>query len=315
MTGKGLESLIPKKGGRDEGILSKDAVASPGVSKTPLDSQNRFSDASAAIGDNNSSVSDALSQSPPRSLTREEAVFQIEVEKIKPNPYQPRREFNEEDIEDLARSIREFGIIQPLVVTKTERETDTGTAVEYELIAGERRLIAARKAGLRTVPAIVKRVSVGKAKLELALVENIQRSNLNPIETARAYARLQDEFNLTHQEIAARVGKSRTTVTNAIRLLTLPADLQDAVASGRMTPSDALSALARSAVGNASRAAGGEAPDPEKAFWEKRLEERFGAPVTIIRKDGKGKMTIHFHSREELKSILEKLLGDENLET
>ncbi len=326
MTGKGLESLIPKKN-RDVEVLSKDAVVSPQRGETPLDSQRR----SVAPSDNHArSVSETLSQTPPRPL-REEAVFQIEVEKIKPNPYQPRRDFNDEEIEELARSVREFGIIQPLVVTKVEKETETGTSVEYELIAGERRLLAAKKIGLRSVPAIVKRVDVAKAKLEMALVENIQRSDLNPLETARAYARLQDEFNLTQQEIASRVGKSRATVANTVRLLTLPGEMQGALSGGQITASQAIALLSVSDVNEQKRLfgefLGGRStknfpagvsktapPDPEKQYWEKRLEERFGAPVKILRHDGKGKMEIRFHSKEEWQAILDKLLGGENPE-
>src|SRR3989344_4719501 len=147
-----------------------------------------------------------------------DAIFQIEVERITSNPHQPRREFNEEALKELANSIREFGVLQPLVVSKIERETENGTSVEYELIAGERRLMASKLAGLRTVPAIVRSTSSDKEKLELAIIENIQRADLNPIETARAFAKLQDEFKLTQREIAARLGKSREAVANSVRL-------------------------------------------------------------------------------------------------
>ncbi|KKU99126.1 MAG: ParB-like protein partition protein [Candidatus Jorgensenbacteria bacterium GW2011_GWC1_48_8] len=331
-----MESLIPKKD-RDGEMFSKDAVISPRANETPLDSQPR----SVPLGRDNHTRSvslpdrqagETLSQASPRPSIRDEAIFQIEVEKIKPNPYQPRKDFNDEEIEDLARSVREFGIIQPLVVTKVEKETETGTSVEYELITGERRLLAAKKIGLRSVPAIVKRVDVGKAKLEMALVENIQRSDLNPLEIARGYARLQDEFNLTQQEVASRVGKSRASVANTVRLLALPGEMQEALGAGKINASQAIALLATSDIneqrrlfsefvhgktikGDASHAAKAETPDPEKQYWEKRLEERFGAPVKIMRRDGRGKMEIRFHSKEEWQAILDKLLGGENPET
>ncbi len=314
MTGKGLESLIPKK--TDGGSAAFPTGTGGSSAPAAGDHLRSHPDESPSATPSSSGFRElphGKAAEPAKRFT--ESIFQIEVEKIKPNPYQPRRDFNDEEIEELARSVREFGIIQPLVVTKVEKETETGTSVEYELIAGERRLMAAKKIGLRSVPAIVKRVDVGKAKLEMALVENIQRSNLNPIETARGYARLQDEFNLTHQEIASRVGKSRTAVTNTIRLLSLPSETQEALIAGKITVSEALASLAKGTPGETSHAQRVEAADPEKIYWEKRLEERFGAPVAITRRDGKGKMEIRFHSKEEWQAILDKLLGGENPES
>ncbi|MDD4931738.1 MAG: ParB/RepB/Spo0J family partition protein, partial [Candidatus Colwellbacteria bacterium] len=170
---------------------------------------------------------------------KQDSVFQIEVERIFPNPHQPRRYFDEGALIDLANSIREFGIIQPLVVTKVIKETETGTEVTYQLIAGERRLMAAKKVGLRTVPAIVKQVSMDRERLELAIIENVQRENLNPLETARSYARLQDEFGLTQREIAIRMGKSRETIANTLRLLNLPTEIQEALQEGKINESHA----------------------------------------------------------------------------
>lgn len=118
-----------------------------------------------------------------------EAIFHIETEKIQPNPFQPRKNFDEAQLMELASSIREFGIIQPLVVSKIEKETPYGTAIEYQLIAGERRLMAAKIAGLPRVPAIVRRAPEDKEKFEMAIVENVQRADLNPIESARSYAK------------------------------------------------------------------------------------------------------------------------------
>jgi len=323
MTGQGLESLIPKKSGtnqtppQDFSISPQQDGERPTFFKKGIAEPERARRERSEESESENQAGERLvgARDPVFSRTKpvaQESIFQIEVEKIKPNPYQPRRDFNDEEIEELARSIREFGVIQPLVVTKIEKETETGTSVEYELIAGERRLLAAKKIGLRTVPAIVKRVDIGKAKLEMALVENIQRSNLNPIETARGYARLQDEFNLTQQEIAARVGKSRAAVANTMRLLTLPSDLQEALLMGKITTSQAFAYLSKKS--GASAALKNESPDPEKIYWEKRLEERFGAPVVITRRDGKGKMEIKFHSQEEWQAILDKLLGESNRE-
>ncbi len=265
-----------------------------------------------------------LTHQPPR-----ESIFHIEVEKIKPNPYQPRRNFNEEDLKELANSIREFGIIQPLVVTKLEKETAGGTEVEYQLVSGERRLMAARLIGLERVPAIVKNLDYHRAKLEMALVENLQRTDLNPIEAARAYARLQDEFNLTQREIASRIGKSRETVANTIRLLSLPSHIQEALACGKINESQARMILAVSEplkqnelfqkfLGSSplakSRVFSSKPVDPEAQYWARRLEEWLGAPVEVKRKGGKGKMVVKFHSEAEWQNILDKLLGESNRE-
>ncbi|HMB17599.1 MAG TPA: ParB/RepB/Spo0J family partition protein, partial [Candidatus Paceibacterota bacterium] len=176
--------------------------------------------------------------SPQEDLTEKkdenQAVFQIEVDKIKPNPFQPRKEYDPQGLKELAQSIREVGIIQPLVVSRIEEEVENGTKVHYQLISGERRLRASKMIGLKTVPAVVRREEVKQDKLSMALIENIQRSDLNPIETARAYSRLQDQFSLTQREIATRVGKSRESVSNTLRLLNLPTDIQNALSQGKL---------------------------------------------------------------------------------
>ncbi|MDO8557446.1 MAG: ParB/RepB/Spo0J family partition protein [Candidatus Jorgensenbacteria bacterium] len=258
-----------------------------------------------------------------------DAVFHIEVEKIKPNPYQPRKVFNKEELDELAQSIREFGIIQPLVVSKVVAETETGTSVEYQLIAGERRLMAAKLAGFERVPVIIRQAESKQTKLELALIENIQRSNLNPLESARAYARLQDEFELTQREVAARVGKSREAVANTLRLLSLPAHIQEALAGGKINESQARALLAISdpneqnkmfvqlASGAMSvRAMQAEAKNPAQAnpetqYWKKKLEEFFGAPVDITRRGARGKLTVQFYSDDEWQSLIDRLFGKE----
>lgn len=316
MLGKGLESLIPKK---DEGG-SKETNA-PGSDKPDL-------------------FTKATTRSANEEKKQSESIFQIEVDKISPNPHQPRRHFDEQALRELASSIREFGVIQPLIVSKIEEENETGTSVWYELIAGERRLLAAKMAGLHTVPAIVRRPSAEREKLELAVIENIQRADLSPIEIARAFARLQDEFRLTQREIGARLGKSREVVANSVRLLNLPSEIQKAVGDGRVSESQARLLLAIEDIPSQRRLfeeilknnlsvreiknrvrqirspetpAGqrdneGAAPDSELEFLKEQLEGFFGTKIDLSRAGEGGKITINFYSPEELKAITEKLL-------
>jgi len=266
-------------------------------------------------------------------------VFLIEVDKIASNPHQPRRHFDEENLRELANSIREFGILQPLVVTKLEKVTEIGTEVEYQLIAGERRWLAAKLVGLERVPAIIRSVGLDKERLELAIVENIQRVDLNPIEAARAYAKLQDQFRLTQREIAARIGKSREVVANAVRLLSLPNHVQEAIARGQVNESQARMLLMVSDIAiqqslfedilknNVSvrelkariRRVKGETEtkdasvpadttnDPEIAMVERELEEALGTKVKVEKVGTSGKITITFYSPEELHGIVSKL--------
>ncbi|MDE2001579.1 MAG: ParB/RepB/Spo0J family partition protein [Patescibacteria group bacterium] len=264
-------------------------------------------------------------------------IFHIETNKIKPNPFQPRRVFDEDALHELANSIREFGILHPLVVTKLETPTEHGTEVEYQLISGERRLMASRLAGLERVPAIIKSVPSDRERLELAIIENIQRENLNPIETARAYAKLQDQFGLTQREVAVRVGKSREAVANAIRLLNLPTEIQDAVSHGKINESQARLLLMLSDIkeqktlfedlmlnnlsvrqlrsriaAKKAETAAGEAPvpampDPEMNHIEEQLREALGTKVRVQKEGTGGKLTINFYSPEELQAIIDKL--------
>ncbi|MBI2593005.1 MAG: ParB/RepB/Spo0J family partition protein [Candidatus Colwellbacteria bacterium] len=276
----------------------------------------------------------------PRPGSGGMAIFHIEVEKIRPNPQQPRVDFDEERLRELADSIREFGVLQPLVVSKIEIETENGTIVEYELIAGERRLMAAKIAGLRTVPVIVRQEPSERQKLEIAIIENIQRADLNPIEAARAFARLQDEFRLTQREIAVKVGKSREVIANALRLLNLPSEIQEAVALRHLSESQARMLLAVSDIISQqnlfneilrdnlsvreirSRVRGGTVPkveavvavetalDPETYALKERLEEALGTKVDLRREGEAGKITINFYSEEELSAILDRLLKE-----
>lgn len=264
-----------------------------------------------------------------------DAIFHIEVEKIFPNPQQPRRDFDEDGIRDLASSIREFGLLQPVVVTKVVKEVPGGTDVQYVLISGERRLRAAKYLGLERIPAIIRNVDLERERLELAIIENIQRENLNPIESARAMARLQDEFRLTQREIAVRLGKSREAIANTMRLLDLPMAIQEAIEQGKISESHGRVLLAveepslqerlfRDLVDNNLttrdlRLKVEAAKPKQKSLYEKkdlppelkmaeeRISSHLGAPVVIDQKGNSGKITISFYSEEELRSILDRL--------
>lgn len=346
--GGGLESLIPKKAGgaqppapaHSDGERRGD-TRGPGPSGTPHASsgwphREEFQRQVAASREPRPVRHDAPRREEPAprvAVPRHEgSIFHIEVEKIRPNPYQPRREFDDEELRELAASIREFGILQPLVVTKVIKETPTGTDVEYQLVAGERRLMASKLAGLERVPVIVRAIDSHRAKLELALIENIQRSNLNPLESARAYARLGEEFGLTQKEVAVRVGKSREVIANAVRLLNLPVPIQEALSTGKISESQArallslgtaheqLKALEQLLVSKMSvRALRKEVTeksestpeDPEVAYWQRKLEEEIGSPVRVTRQGEKGKLSIQFFSAAELRNIVERLLGRE----
>lgn len=262
-------------------------------------------------------------------------VFHIEVEKIKPNPHQPRRNFDEESLKELAASIREFGILQPLIVSKTEIETETGTGVLYELIAGERRLLAAKMLGLERVPAIIKIPRSDFERLEMAIVENIQRENLNPIETARAYAKLQDQFGLTQREIASRLGKSRETISNTLRLLNLSSEIQDAVSGKQISESqarlllmlddlgeqriifqellsknlsvrDLRNRIKKTELASVSELVEVKPVDPEILSLQERLAELLGAQVKI----DPPRVIITFYSPEEIEGIIQKIKTD-----
>jgi ParB family chromosome partitioning protein len=261
-----------------------------------------------------------------------DAIFHIEVEKIKPNPTQPRKNFDEKSLWELAHSIREFGFLQPLVVTKMEKETPSGVDVGYQLIAGERRLLAAKLLGLTTVPALIRNVDLEREKLELAVVENIQREDLNAIERARAMAKLQDEFRMTQREVASKLGKSREVVANTVRLLDLPTYVQEALERGQITESHGRFLLAVQEPGAQKRLfddlvanrlttrdlknrvrlskAGGAVQaeiSPELKMMEEKLSAEFGTPVKIERGANTGKITITFYSDEELQSILDRM--------
>jgi len=255
----------------------------------------------------------------------QERIWPIPISEIIPNQEQPRQNFSHQELEDLVASIKKHGILQPLIVTE---RVDGG----YELIAGERRLRAGAIAGFATVPCIV-RAATQRQKLELALIENIQRQDLNPIEEAFAYRRLIEEFNLTQQEVADEVGKSRPVVANMIRLLDLPEEIQKALVDGKISVSKARTVLSLKEVkdqmrvfhsligesatvrdvekavareGSASRK-GSVRRDPNLLAQEDLLEERLGTKVQINQKGEKGTITIYYSSHAELRRLLAEL--------
>lgn len=262
-----------------------------------------------------------------------EAVQQIPVDRIDPSPYQPRRQFREEALAELAASIREHGILQPLVVRQE--------GPRYQVIAGERRLRAARHLGLDTVPALVRSLTDQQA-LEAALIENLQREDLSVVEAARAYERLIQEFGYTHAEVAVRLGKSRASVSNLLRLLQLPGRMLEMLDSGELTEGHARAILAlpyaslqievaewvaRNAItvreterkvrqllqeGVVTPSGEGEPVEPRDAHvaaLEERLRRRFGTKAVIAYRRGRGSITLEFYSDDDLLRLLELLEG------
>src|SRR5512140_1671412 len=265
---------------------------------------------------------------PGGSSAREGGAIQLPIDSIARNPRQPRQSFKEDELEDLVASIREHGIIQPLIVSPA-------TGGTYTLIAGERRWQAARRAGLKTVPVVV-RVASDQQLLELALIENVQRADLNPIEEAEAFQHLSKEFGMSHESIAARVGKSRVAVTNTIRLLEASSAVKQAVVDSRISEGHARALLA---LGSAraqevalsrvvnldlsvrqtellARKLSGHKPAPKRkparnadaADIERKLSASLGTKVALKHGKRGGTATIHYYSNEELDAILEKLL-------
>lgn len=261
----------------------------------------------------------------------ESGITHIPIANIIPNPRQPRTNFASDELDELAISIREHGVIQPLIVTQTK------AAGQYTLIAGERRLLAAQLIELEEVPVIIRGAS-DQDLVELALVENVQRADLGPLETAEAYRQLTEDFNLSHEEIAARVGKNRVTITNTLRLLKLPDDVKESLAEGIITEGharallalptpEAQSAALKSILKNdlnvrqteeLVRKLGGEKPqrlsppppDPEIKALEEQLRQRLGTRVTLNQRSKGGTLTIHYYSAEELNTILDLIMSD-----
>ncbi|HBM45685.1 MAG: ParB-like protein partition protein [Parcubacteria group bacterium GW2011_GWF2_38_76] len=263
------------------------------------------------------------------------SIFWIETSKINPNPYQPRKEFDEKALRELADSIKQYGILQPLVATRREIEKpDGGLAVEYELISGERRLRASKLAGLAQVPVVIRTGEQSDVlKFELAIIENLQREDLNVIDRAKAFQQLAEKFNYKHVEIAAKVGKSREYVSNSIRVLALPADIQDALTNRKITeghcrpllmlcdkPAEQMTLYkeivykkltVREAESISRHIATDKVRkkeyimDPDILDMESKLTEKLGTRVHIEKKDFGGKVTIDFFSKEDLRSLLD----------
>lgn len=266
-----------------------------------------------------------------------DSIFWVEVDRISPNPYQPRKEFDQVKLTGLADSIRQYGIMQPLVVTKREQEKeDGGLSVNYELIAGERRLRGAKIAGLQQVPVIIRNdEESNQMKLELAIIENLQREDLNAIDRALAFDQLAREFKFKHAQIAMKVGKSREYVSNSMRLLGLPPIMQDSMRAGniseghgrpllmlndrpeeqmtlfkeitakKLTVRETESIARRIAVEKIRKKA--RAYDPEIINLEQQLTESLGTRVQIESREVGGKIVIDFFSNDDLRNLLETL--------
>ena len=268
------------------------------------------------------------------------SVFLIEVEKIRPNSQQPRTEFDLGKLKDLSESIRQYGVLQPLVVIRRETENENGISVEYELIAGERRLRASRLAGLSQVPVVIRKESDEKTKLELAIIENLQREDLNAIDRAVAFGKLVNEFKLKHHEVATRIGKSREYVSNTIRLLMLPEEIQSGLVRGEVSEGHCRTLLAldgrleeqmtlyrdivekkmsvrlvekitRNMVNGILAAE--ESVNAEFKSMEKKLADSLGTKVQIEMTGGRGTISINFFSNEELNAFLNRMMAEKNV--
>jgi ParB family chromosome partitioning protein len=280
---------------------------------------------------------DALIPTHPEGKVLSEfgGVLEVPLNLIDANPHQPRRGFDEEKLKELAASIKEHGIIQPLVLTVQEDTPDQ----KYALIAGERRLRAAHIAGLETVPAVLREAN-SQEHLLLALIENVQRADLNPLETATAYQSLAVEFDLSHEEIGKRVGKSRTAVTNTLRLLDLPDVVQQAIRKNQISMGHARALLALPTIKAQSAALQSvltqglnvrqteelvtnlkgkkksvktkkDPKSPEIKALEEDLQSALGTKVRLTRSaKGAGTITVHYYSDEEFNALLDRFLKE-----
>lgn len=313
--GRGLASLIPPKKNDDPAAVER--AAEPTYPEAGTQRMNPF--ITPTEPGNNAGEGPNILPEAEKSALREVAITDIV-----PNPHQPRLHFDEVKLQELVDSIKEHGILQPLVVTEE--------GGKYELIAGERRFQAARKAGLTTVPVVV-RTADEQGKLELAIIENIQRHNLNPIEEAKAYQRLIHEFGLHQEEVAKKMGKSRPAVGNSVRLLHLPVEIQRAVAEGKISEGHARALLSienpekqraifdliikeeltvretETRVKSVSVKSHTRMVNPEQATLNARAEQLtqiFGTKVKIARTGKGGKVVIEYYSDEELESLLQR---------
>ncbi len=271
--------------------------------------------------------------SVPATAAGRDGVLEVPVQNVYPNPHQPRKDFAPDGMEDLVRSVRERGVIQPVLV----RESQGG----FQLIAGERRWRAARQAGMMKIPVIVRKVS-DQDSLELALIENLQRENLNPMEAAEAYERLLQEFNLTQDEVARQVGKQRSSVANALRLLALPPEVQGYVREGKLSAGHAKAilslsrkpeqtavarevlrrglsvreteALVRKGAAGAKRAVRASAvTDVHLSAVEDELRRHLGTRVRIRDRKEKGQIEIEYYSKKERERLISMLRGSAHI--
>ncbi len=261
--------------------------------------------------------------------------FECDIEKIIPNKYQPRTTFKESELEELSESIRENGIIQPLIVVRKEDSSDE----RYELIAGERRLRASKLAGLQKVPVVIKELEKEEALLELAIIENVQRTDLNPIEEAEAYKKLIDDFNYTQEQAALKVGKKRTTISNLIRLLKLPSFIQEDVGNNMLSEGHARCLLrlegetatikevrdqiisnglsvrqteklvrkifaSQTANNTAKRETSPEISSAYVQSYINQLENRLGSRVKVNQNGSRGTVEIEYYSRDDLERVV-----------
>ncbi len=264
-----------------------------------------------------------------------EFIFWIEIDKIKANPYQPRKEFNEEELNSLSESIKKYGLLQPIIVTKIEKRTSSGGMMaEYQIIAGERRWRASKRAGLKQIPVIIKERS-NQEKLEIALIENIQRKNLNVVDKAEAFERLRKEFTLMDKEIAEIVGMSRESVSNAFRILGLSEEIKDAIKAEKISEGHAKALLGvkdekerkklflellanHYSVREVERKAKASNPNIvdkviiNKEFLEKKLGELFNYDkVKLEKKKDKIQLVVDFESEEDIKKWMKKIMHND----
>jgi ParB family chromosome partitioning protein len=279
-----------------------------------------------ALGKGLGALLPELGQAGPKAL------LYCGIEEILPNRSQPRKHFDESKIEELAESIKEKGILEPLIVRRTDRG--------YELIVGERRWRAAQKAGLKEVPVLIKEVE-GREALEISLIENLQREDLNPIEAAEAFKHLIEEFNISHEDLSKRIGKDRTTITNTLRLLKLPSEVRNQLLQNRITSGHARSILSLESkekqkelcaliikkglsVREAEAIAKRWSEKPKKSIppvkkrgdlesqlrsLQDSLRKYLGTKVHIVQKGKRGKIEIEYYSHEDLERIVEAILG------
>ncbi len=270
--------------------------------------------------------------------TAQPGLRRVSTDAIVPNPRQPRSVFDPEALQELADSIREVGLIQPLIVQQVAGSQDAPGGPRYQLITGERRWRASRLAGLQHVDVIVKEATP-QEMLEMALVENIQRADLNPLEEAAAYQQLSDDFGLTQERIAERVGRSRASVANAMRLLRLPEEIKDALVTGQITEGHArallmlseedeqllalhavvrrhLSVRQTEELVRRLQVAGSDTSrqrtrSPETEALEAEFRESLGTKVDLYRSRRGGRLVIHFYSEEDLQAVYDRIVGDD----